>query len=172
MMPQTVDKDIADRCIDKTTNEVLDIVDVEEGFDVEFTREGSGVNTRYMGINVARRASPVCADEDKAEQWLDFIEENPLTNVFNEYSAEHIERIFRGASASSTSTPRRAQPQQQQQSGGEKLNDEPDADVPWFTGDEDSDEAPADSANADSEGNGSSRLGGLKERLAAKKQQS
>lgn len=109
LMPQTVDKDIADRCIDKMTNEVIDIVDPEDGFDIEFTREGSSINTKYIGINIARRPSPVSTDPDTMEKWLDFIEENPLSQCLNYYSSEHIARVFRGVPSGGTdTTPRRA----------------------------------------------------------------
>lgn len=167
MMPQTVDKDIADRCIDKMTSEIIDIVDPEQGYDVEFTREGSSINTRYIGINIARRDSPITSDDEQLEKWLNFIEENPLSEVFNYYSAEHIERVFHGVpSGGKDQSPRHAGPRH----GAEQAEPapEPGSDV-TYPSDEEEEGPPFDTDDGGTEAAGASDAGSLKERLAAKR---
>jgi hypothetical protein len=47
---------------------------------------------------VARTSSPVHDDADKLEEWLNYIEDNPIPTLLNFYSADHIRSVFNGAS--------------------------------------------------------------------------
>lgn len=93
-MPFGLDKDIALRCKDKRTGEILNIDHPEEGYDVEFTKTGSGIKTKYEGLQISRRSCPLSDDDDKFDEWLEFIEENPLPSVLNYHDYDYIKKVF------------------------------------------------------------------------------
>lgn len=96
--PWTVDRDLSLLCRDKRTGEILYIDDPEDGFDIEFTKTGTGVNTKYEGLKVARRQSPLAADDEQQDKWLDFVVQNPLPSVILYYDYAHIKKVFEGGS--------------------------------------------------------------------------
>lgn len=102
-MPFGVDKEISIRCKDKKSGEVLYIDDPDDGYDVEFTKTGSGKKTKYEGIQISRRSSPISDDEDQAEEWLEFIEDNPLPSVLEFKEYDYIKRVFGSGGSSSGS---------------------------------------------------------------------
>ncbi len=73
MMPMTIDRELIALCQDARTGEVLWLDDPENGYDIEFTRTGEGITTKYTGIRIARTPSPV--DDPEA---LDYIAAHPL----------------------------------------------------------------------------------------------
>lgn len=75
---------------------VLNIDSPDDGYDIEFRREGTGRNTDYLAHRVMRDPSPLHDDDRIADQWLDYIADHPLDKVLQEYDAEHIERAFGG----------------------------------------------------------------------------
>lgn len=89
-MPWTVDRDICKLSIDDS-GEIIYIDDPEKGYDVLVSREGEGVQTRYNGIQIARRTSPLGKDE-----WLEFVIKNPLSECLHYYDASYIKSIFIG----------------------------------------------------------------------------
>jgi hypothetical protein len=95
-MAWTIDRDLANLSIDKRTGEYLALDDPEEGYDVEFSRTGKGLKTKYVGVQVARKPSPLADDADLAEDWLKFITENPLTEVLQFFDYDHIEAVAKG----------------------------------------------------------------------------
>lgn len=95
-IPKMVEIDINGGAVDEDTNEPLPLDDPADGYDIRFTKEGKGLNTRYHSVNIARRESPLHDDEDTAIAWLDFIEENPLEEVINVYPPEHLAAVFNG----------------------------------------------------------------------------
>lgn len=104
-MPWTLDRDLAERQIDKDTNEVLLIDDPEEGYDVMFSREAKGGSAQfahYVGIDIARRPSPLHQDEDTMREWLEFIVDNPLDQMLNYFDYDHIKHVFHGGIESDT----------------------------------------------------------------------
>jgi len=98
-MPQTVDKEIARRATGKGTNEVLPIDDPEDGYDVDFAREGTGFKTKYVGIEIARRSSPLHDDPEVVEAWLDYVVENPLPDLLVVHDYDYINKVFAGSVA-------------------------------------------------------------------------
>lgn len=86
-----MDQDISSLCVDRKSNAALEIDNPDEGYDLEFTRTGTGMKTRYSGMMVARRPSPL--DNDKA---LDFVQEHPLPEQLVFYSYDHIKQAFAG----------------------------------------------------------------------------
>lgn len=90
-MPWTVDREINTLAYDKRSGEVYDVDDPEEGYDIEFKREGMRRNTKYEAIKIARRSSEL--DNDEA---LEFAEENPLPDMLIFYDNDHLEKALAG----------------------------------------------------------------------------
>lgn len=86
-----MDQDILRLCVDPKTGDTLEIDHPEDGYDLSFSREGQGLKTRYNGLQIARRSSPL--DDDKA---LDFVQANPLPDQLIFYSYDHIASMFSG----------------------------------------------------------------------------
>ncbi len=95
-MPWTVDRDFSNLSIDKKTGEVFAIDDPEEGFDVDFTRQGKGLKTKYIGSQIARRESPLNDDPEIMDEWLAFIQDNPLTDTIQYFDYDHIAAVAKG----------------------------------------------------------------------------
>jgi hypothetical protein len=95
-MPWTLDREVSAGSIDKSTGEVFLVDDPEAGYDVHFDRNGTGTTTKYTGVQVARRPSPLHDDPNIANQWLDHIAEHPLPNVLVFHDPEHIKKVFGG----------------------------------------------------------------------------
>jgi hypothetical protein len=94
-----MDKDIASLSEIKRTGEFLIIDLPDDGYDFEFTREGTTMNnTKYVGKQIARRSSPISDDEDQQSKWLDFITDNPIPNILKFYDYDHIKDVFSGKS--------------------------------------------------------------------------
>lgn len=95
--PVGFDKDLANTCYDEDTKEVIFIDDPETGCDLRFYKEGTGLKTKYPGSQMKLlKESPLNEDETIQEEWLAFIQENPLPSVLNFYSYEHIAMTFNG----------------------------------------------------------------------------
>lgn len=95
-MPWTIDKDLISRSQDKRTGEVLSLDDPNEGYDVEFKKEGKGKGTKYIGIALARRESPL-----GNKKWLEWIQDNPLPTLLQYFDYDHIASVFGGTSSKS-----------------------------------------------------------------------
>tara|TARA_R110000744_G_scaffold29871_6_gene71012 strand:+ start:12524 stop:13600 length:1077 start_codon:yes stop_codon:yes gene_type:complete len=132
--PWTLEKDWAKQCLDSETGEVLYVDDPQEGYDFFFSREGKGMKTKYTGAKVARRESALSRDDDQAEEWLEFVMENPLPEVINYYSAEHIEKVLSGTGAKKASRDdddeeeEDERPTRSSRTSGRKRKPEPDDD--------------------------------------------
>jgi hypothetical protein len=95
--PQTVDKAIANICMDPDTKEVVFLDDPEDGCDLRFFREGKGLNVKYDGSQMKLlKPGPIHEDEGLAQEWLDYIQEHPVPNCLQFYSADHISTVFDG----------------------------------------------------------------------------
>ena len=96
-MPAGLDKDIVNCSIDKSTGEILSVDDPsDKGFDIAFKREGMDERTKYTGIQVARRASPLSDDADQADKWLAFIAEHPLDSLLTFREYDFIKAAYAG----------------------------------------------------------------------------
>lgn len=91
--PWTVDRDLNNIIIDKKTGEVLPIDDPDNGFDVSFAKEGKGMKTKYIGLQIARRESDLGNNK-----WLDYAVANPLPDILRVYDYDHIAKVFGGSS--------------------------------------------------------------------------
>ena len=95
--PQTVDKDIATLCFDVDTKEVLYIDDPEKGQDFRFYKEGQGLKTKYNAAQMKLlTAGPIHEDEELQNEWLDYIEKNPIPECLQFYDYDHIASAFGG----------------------------------------------------------------------------
>lgn len=102
--PLTLFREINSRSRDK--NEGLLLIDWNEdeddeeksglGYDVMFTREGTDLRTKYVGVEIDREATYLHDDKKKQDRWLSFIEEHPLPDMLTYYDAEHIEKVLYG----------------------------------------------------------------------------
>lgn len=90
-MSWTMDRDIGKLMIDKRSGEIYAIDHPEEGFDVEFDKEGKGLKTKYSGLAIARKPSELGNDK-----WLQFMVDNPLPDLLQYYSYDHIAKVFTG----------------------------------------------------------------------------
>lgn len=90
-MPPSIERDIFSSSEDTDGGGVLFIENFKEGYDIEFTREGDGFNTKYRAARPVRR-STVAGDDSV----LDFIIDNPLPSLLVYHSYEHIERVLSG----------------------------------------------------------------------------
>lgn len=95
-MPLTVDKEVNLQATDSMSREVLAIDDPDEGHDIEFTRTGTGLNTKYLGVKIVHAKSPISDDEDTQEEIIQFIFENPLTECLNIYDYDYVNEVFIG----------------------------------------------------------------------------
>lgn len=88
-MPWTMDADITTLAVDKRTGEVLDVDDPVNGYDIEFTKKGKGINTKYSGVAIARKSSKL-----KNATALEDAVETPLPEILKFYEYDEIEKIF------------------------------------------------------------------------------
>jgi hypothetical protein len=98
LMPKTVNDQIVDQAVDDISGEILQVHDVEDGYDIVVTKRGSGLNTDYQS-KIARSSSVLCNDSSRAEDWIDFIIENPIPECLEFKSYEHIHNTFHGVTA-------------------------------------------------------------------------
>jgi len=92
----TADSEIAAQSVNRRKGSVLNIVDPEQGYDLEFMRSGQKLNTRYRGYQVVREDSPMTDDNRAFDEILDAIFDKPLPEVLNFYKPEHIEAVYSG----------------------------------------------------------------------------
>lgn len=98
-IPGTVHKDILGNAEDPDTREILVLDHHEEGYDIAFKREGTGLKTKYNNVRPVPRASPLSDDARTMDKWLAFIQDNPLPTVLNFYDVAYIESAFSGKTA-------------------------------------------------------------------------
>lgn len=123
--PFTVDKDIANVSFDEDTKEVVFIDDPENGCDVRFHKEGEGMLTKYPGAKIKLlKPSPLCEDEKLQDEWLEYVQENPIPDCLNYYDAEYIASVFdgqvRGKDEEIDEKPRRRKPTEDEEDPDEK----------------------------------------------------
>ena len=95
MWGYTLDQDLAQRCKDRQTGKVIDILDEEEGYDVSFRRGEEKPYPKTSGIEIARRDSPICDDQRLQDKWVRYVEDNPLDeNILNYFDYDYIHNIL------------------------------------------------------------------------------
>lgn len=91
------------RSSDKRTGKALIVDDVDEGYDIIFTRSGKDDRTNYTGVEVDRDSSPLHDNEKTQDKWLAYAEEHSLQSILNFYEPEHIEKVLFGRASSRNS---------------------------------------------------------------------
>lgn len=95
-MPATIDKSIVASMADEESGNVILVDHPDEGYDVLFSKVGEKRNTKYEGIRIARRSTPLSDDAKKQAKWLQFITDHPLPKALNYYPAEYIAKVHAG----------------------------------------------------------------------------
>lgn len=95
--PFTLDKSFANKAYDEDTREVIYPDDPNEGCDIRFYKEGKNLNTDYDASKIKFfDPTPLSDDPALAEEWMEFVEKNPIPSVLNFYDYEHISETFNG----------------------------------------------------------------------------
>lgn len=111
----------------------------EEGYDITFKKEGSGLNTQYIAPTIVRDSSPLSDDPDIQQKWLDFIEENPLPEILVSHEASYMKAAYMGQGKSKSEddeeedtkpTKRRATPKVEEDEPEEDVDEEEEAPPP------------------------------------------
>ena len=92
--PQTMINNINKICFNKRTGEVIQVDNPEEGYDIIFERNGSGLKSKYEGIRVDTRPSPIHDNVDQEDKWLDYIMDNPIPEVLVFKEADYLAKLF------------------------------------------------------------------------------
>jgi len=100
-MPWSMDRDLGQQACDERTGEVLYIDDPDEGYDIAFTKEGTGkTKTKYVGLKILHRPSELSKEDEDVDEWLGYIEDHPLPECLNVFDGKYIEKIFAGGGSS------------------------------------------------------------------------
>jgi hypothetical protein len=95
--PWTVDKTFCNLSFDEDTREVIMVDDPEQGCDIRFYKEGTGLGTKYPAEKAKlMKPSMLHEDEAVAEEWLQYVQDNPLPSICNYYDYEHIASAYEG----------------------------------------------------------------------------
>jgi hypothetical protein len=96
-IPFSVDKDFVNLCLDEDTKGVSYPDDPKKGHDIRFYKEGSGVGTKYPAARMKiLDESPLHEDRDIYDEWMGYVEENPVPECLQFYSADEIQAAFDG----------------------------------------------------------------------------
>ncbi len=96
LMPYQTEQEMAAQAVDKKTQRVIQFIDPDEGFDLNFTRKGEKRSTKYIGLNFDRDPSPLSSDPDTQKEWMDYIEEHPIPDILIYRSYEYVKNVFEG----------------------------------------------------------------------------
>jgi hypothetical protein len=132
--PWTFDKDLANVCFDEDTKEIVFIDDPEKGNDLRFYKEGEGLKTTYEGSRMKiMPAGPVHEDEELQEEWLTFIQDNPIPECLQFYDYDHIASVFNGKTSR-----REKDEDEEKEVAPRSRRREAEAKLPWDEDEEDS----------------------------------
>ncbi len=95
--PWTVDKAFCGIAIDEDTGAATMVDHPDEGCDIRFYKEGTGMTTKYPAEKMrVLKPSPLSEDENLANEWLGFVQEHPIPDMLNFYDYDHIAAAFEG----------------------------------------------------------------------------
>lgn len=172
LMPVTVDKDIMIQSENKRTGELILVEHPDEGFDIEVTRQGSGLTTKYY-VKVERESSALHEDTSIGDKWLEFVVNNPVPDCLNFYSYDHIQSVFTGgvpdSSKESDKEDDEDEEDEEEETNNQKEDEEEDKeDEDEDEEDEDENDPPFDSDDDEEDDEDEKELERLKARLAKK----
>lgn len=94
--PVGVDNQFAKLIYDERSGELLRIDHPEDGYDIDITREGKGLKTKWVGHRIARRSSPLSDNKKEQDAWLSFVDENPIPECLAYFDYDHIMSVYGG----------------------------------------------------------------------------
>lgn len=94
-VPATVEKEIQLRSKVKGTGEILSVDHPDRGYDITFRRKGTGLNTDYAGVDIDRDDSPLSEKDARYDDWIDFVQDNPLPDQLIYFDADYLDKQFR-----------------------------------------------------------------------------
>lgn len=98
--PWTFDRDLSGLLFsEQNADEVLEIDNPDEGYDITFSRTGAQLATKYVSLAVSRHQSPLADDSDQAVEWLKFAIKNPIPTALCYYDADYILKVFNGGAS-------------------------------------------------------------------------
>jgi hypothetical protein len=93
-MPKGCDTAFAD--LASSENPALFIDDPKDGYDLDFSKAGTGLNTKYSAHRIARDPSAMMPRKKDSATLLDYIVEHPLPSTLQFYDEEFIAKAFAG----------------------------------------------------------------------------
>ncbi len=122
-MPKSIAESLDEQMFDEDTNDFRELNDHYEGHDVGFKKEGTGINTKYSGVTVAPKPTPLSANEGQMKAWIEEFEGFKQSDLLVAYSYDHIAEVMglqgvASAKASSGSSPTAAR-------GGDRPTNQP-----------------------------------------------
>ena len=97
--PVSLDREIQTLSVDVRSGDVSKFEDPHKGRDVSFKRSGAGLQTKYNAVRLAKEAEPLSADRKQTDAWIEFIEDNPLTEVMSVKTEQELQDIADAVSA-------------------------------------------------------------------------
>lgn len=96
--PWTVDKAFCGIAIDEESGAATMVDHPDEGYDITFYKEGTGMMTKYPAekMRIKRQPSALSEDENQANEWLNWVQEHPIPDMLNFYDYDHIAAAFEG----------------------------------------------------------------------------
>lgn len=122
-MSFTIDKEFSQLSMDTTDKTFLAIEDPDEGYDISFIRNGTGLMTKYESKQIARKKSYLCRNEADQDRALEFVTDHPLDEIVQYYSREDIEKAMRGMDRDSADEPPRRGRDRDEGDRGEERQD-------------------------------------------------
>jgi hypothetical protein len=92
----TQDRDVTSLCVDERKGGTLLIDHPDNGFDVTFRRQGTGLKTKYYGWAIAREESPIHESQRVQDEILEYITENPVPDTLNFFDYNFLKGVLSG----------------------------------------------------------------------------
>lgn len=90
------DKDIVTRTYNNKRGDSLNVDHPDLGYDLFIRKTGKMLNTRYI-YDFDREQTPMLDDQEKMDEVLDFITDNPIPDTFNFYDNNYLETVVSGS---------------------------------------------------------------------------
>ena len=89
-VPYTLGEQIGKAARDRSTGEWRWIDNPTEGFNIFFDKEGDGMLTKYTGVQLQSKSTPI------ASHYLDWVEEHPVPELLRWRSYDEVKRLYEG----------------------------------------------------------------------------
>ncbi len=94
--PWMTEREIAGLCVAKRGRPTRWIDNPEEGYDLDFTIQGTKAATRFLSMALAPQPTPLCNDEGQQEAWLNYLAEHPIPDCLIWHDQERIAAALAG----------------------------------------------------------------------------